>query len=75
MIESVFEYWCWMYPDIRFKKLYAFAASDGGLDLMRHLFFSPRYDLGDNAFELDPYRRNPSKIIKQFQNCLGVKEL
>lgn len=72
---SVMAYWCEHYPDIQLIKLYAYSASEKGLDLIRYLFFSPRYDLGENAFELDPYRRNPSKLIKHFQQCLEQKKL
>jgi hypothetical protein len=73
LIRSVFDFWCEQYPDVQFKKLYAFAASDEGEMLMKHLFFSPRYDLGDKTFELDLYRPNPSKLIKDFQNCIQGK--
>ncbi len=75
LLESIFDFWCERYPRIQLGRLYAFAASDKGLDLMYHLFFSPRYDLGENAFELDPYRRNPSKLIKSFQECLKQKKV
>lgn len=74
LLESIFDFWCEKYPHIQLIKLYAFASSDQGLDLMHHLFFSPRYDLGENAFELDPYRRNPSKLIKRFQKCIEQKK-
>ena len=74
LLESIFAFWCQQYPRVQLIRLYAFAASDEGLDLMRHLFFSPRYDLGERAFELDLYRRNPSKLIKSFQECIKRKE-
>lgn len=75
LVMSVMAYWCEHYPDIQLIKLYAYSASEKGLDLIRYLFFSPRYDLGENAFELDPYRRNPSKLVKHFQQCLEQKKL
>jgi hypothetical protein len=73
LVESILQFWCDQYPRIQIAPLYAFAVSDQGWDLMRHLFFSPRYDLGQHAFELDPYRRNPSRLIKNFQQCLKEK--
>lgn len=73
LIESVLQFWCDQYPRIQVTPIYAFAASDQGWDLMKHLFFSPRYDLGQRAFELDPYRRNPSRLIIKFQQCLKQK--
>lgn len=75
LLESIFDFWCEQYPHIQLTRLYAFAASEKGLDLIHHLFFSPRYDLGENAFEIDPYRRNPSKLIKSFQRCLDQKKI
>ena len=74
LIQSVFAFWCEQHPRVQFIKLYAFALSEEGLDLIRHLFFAPRYDLGENAFELDLYRRNPSKLIKSFQECIRRKD-
>ncbi|MBV9688924.1 MAG: hypothetical protein JO202_04350 [Ktedonobacteraceae bacterium] len=75
LAESVLKYWCEQYPDIQLIKLYAYTAGEEGLDLLKHFFFSPRYDLGDNAYELNPYQRNPSKIIKAFQKCIKEKAL
>lgn len=74
LIKSVFDYWCEQYPDVQFKKLYAFAASKEGEILIKHLYFSPRYDLGEKSFELDLYRPTPSKLIKDFQMCIQNKQ-
>jgi hypothetical protein len=74
LLQSVFNFWCEQYPDIQLLKLYAFALSDEGWDLMKHLFFSPRYDLGANTFELSPNQRNPSRLITSFQKCVKQKE-
>lgn len=73
LINSVFNFWCEQYPQVQLAKLYAFAASEEGSDLIKHLFFSPRYDLGENAFELNPYQRTPSKLLKLFQECIKQK--
>jgi hypothetical protein len=71
LIQSVLEFWCSLYPSIKVSRLYGFALSEDGLRLIRHLFFSPRYDLGDSAFELDLYRPgNPSPLVQQFQRCI-----
>jgi hypothetical protein len=70
LIGSMLDFWCKQYPQVQIVKFYAFAASDTGWDLMKKLFFSPRYDLGESAFELDPYKRNPSRIVRAFQQCV-----
>ena len=74
LINSVLHYWCEHYPKIRITKLYAYAESDEGWNLIKHLFFAPRYDIGKKAFELDPLQMNPSKLIKAFQDCLKERE-
>lgn len=75
LIVSMLNFWCQQYPSITLSRLYAFASSDEGHRLIHHLFFSPRYDLGENAFELDPLRpNNPSRLIQQFQSCIRLKE-
>jgi hypothetical protein len=73
LLSSVFDFWCERYPEIQIEKLYAYAGSEKGWDLIKRLFFAPRHDLGRNAFELDPTLRNPSKLIKPFQECLISK--
>jgi hypothetical protein len=73
LLQSVFDFWCERYPDIQLTKLYAYAGSEKGWDLIKRLFFAPRYDLGQNAFELNPYQRNPSKYLQPFQKCLKEK--
>jgi len=70
LINSVFNYWCSHYPDHKISKIYAYADSDEGWHLIRHLFFSPRYDIGEKAFELDMRQINPSPLITSFQECL-----
>jgi len=73
LMKSFIDFWCNSYPEIQIKKLYAYAGSEKGWDLIKRLFFSPRYDLGNNAFELNPLVRNPSKYLEQFQKCLTSK--
>lgn len=73
LLNSVIDFWCEQYPRVQLVKLYAYASSDEGMELMKYLFFSPRYDLGENVFELDPYRRNPSPFVKRFQRGIADK--
>jgi hypothetical protein len=72
--EDLLNYWCHHYPEIQLVKLYAVARSEGGWDLVKHLFFSPRHDLGKGAFELDLGERNPSRLIKKYQECIKRKD-
>jgi hypothetical protein len=73
LLTSMFDFWCEQYPDVQLIKLYAYAASDKGWDLIKRLYFAPRYDIGRNSFELNPYERNPSRLLKPFQDALRAK--
>jgi hypothetical protein len=73
LLQSVFDFWCEKYPDIQLIKLYAYASSLDGWDMIKRLFFTPRKDIDFNAFELDPYERNPSHYLKAFHQCLQAK--
>jgi len=73
LLNSVFSFWCDQYPTVQLSKIYASAYSKEGLGLIKHLFFSPRYDLGKDIYELEPYRYNPSKVIQRFQHCIAEK--
>lgn len=70
LLTSVFNYWCDQYPVMRLSKIYAYADSKEGWNLIKHLFFAPRYDIGAKAFELDLSQPNPSKLVTSFQTCL-----
>jgi hypothetical protein len=82
LFNSTMDYWC-NHPEIHIRKLYAFAlgaSSDleeaeesDGLRFVKKLFFSPRYDIGDNAWELDLDHYNPSIAIRKFQQCIKGK--
>ena len=75
LIQSMLDFWCQQYPVIRLRRLYAFGATSQGRRFIHHLFFSPRYDLGSNAWELDPMSEdNPSRLIASFQDCIKSKE-
>ncbi|GCE32072.1 hypothetical protein KDA_75560 [Dictyobacter alpinus] len=73
LIQSFLAFFCDQYPSIQIAKFYAYASTDEGFDLMQQLLFSPRYDLGDNTFELDPMRRNRSRLVRSFQECIRKK--
>jgi len=73
LIQSFLSFLCDHYPSIQLAKLYAYASTDEGFDLMQQLLFSPRYDLGENVFELDPMRRNRSRLVRMFQECIQQK--
>ena len=74
LIEDLLHYWCDQYPEIQLVKLYATAWSEGGWDIVKHLYFSPRRDLAPDAFELDLMERNPSRFLKQYQQCVQLKD-
>jgi hypothetical protein len=44
--------------------------SKEGWSLIKHLYFAPRYDIGEKAFELNPSHPNPSKLIQAYQDYL-----
>jgi predicted DNA-binding transcriptional regulator AlpA len=74
LIQSFFDFWCNLSPEITIGRLFALATSEQGMSVIHHLFFSPRYDLSENAFELLPLRAgNPSNLVKSFQQCVQQK--
>ncbi|GHO54783.1 hypothetical protein [Ktedonobacter robiniae] len=80
LLKSVIGYWC-DHPEVNIRKLYAFALGaagnmgeeNDGLRMIRKLYFSPRYDIAENAWELDLEHYNPSPIVRGFQNCVREK--
>jgi hypothetical protein len=76
LLHSVMQSWYEQYPEIQIRTLFAFAL-DGeegeGIRLIRKLFFAPRYDIGENAWELRLDRYNPSPVVQQFQKSLKEK--
>ena len=70
LLKSIFNYWCKQHSTIKLSKVYAYADSTEGWYLIKHLYFSPRRDIGERAFELDLNEPNPSKLITSFQDCL-----
>lgn len=76
LLHSTMQFWYEQYPTIQISTLYAYAL-DGeegeGIRLIRKLFFAPRYDIGENSWELRLDRYNPSPVIQQFQKSLKEK--
>lgn len=73
LLHSILSFWCEQYPDVQITSLYGFALNEElgtGLRLIRKLYFAPRYDLGENAWELRLDRYSPSPVIQRFQECL-----
>lgn len=52
---------------IHIGKIYARTLSDPGEMMVKKLFFSPRYDIAENTWELNVSRPNPSRIVQSFQ--------
>ncbi|GCE17296.1 hypothetical protein [Dictyobacter kobayashii] len=77
LLNSMLEHWI-NHPEIKFNKLYGFASGatedmseeNDGMRLVKKLFFSPRYDIDKNAWELNLNYYNPSPIIQKFQKRL-----
>ena len=75
LLQSIFDFWCDLYPKVQISRLYADVTNESGMHAIHHLFFSPRYDLGETVYELRPLRAgNPSSLISQFQGCIRQKE-
>ena len=73
LLNSILNYWCNQSNNFTVSKVFAYADSEEGWNMIKHLFFAPRYDIGQRVFELDPNQTNPSKLITAFQNC--IKEM
>ncbi|MGI9058542.1 MAG: hypothetical protein ACR2H5_08180 [Ktedonobacteraceae bacterium] len=74
VFREVLSFWCTQYPERYIKKIYAQAASNEGDILVRKLYFSPLYDLSDDAYVLDLRKLGVSKLVQRFQECLKDKE-
>ncbi len=74
VLREALRYWCDQYPDRYIEKIYAQAATEAGDMLIRRLFFSPLYEISDDAYVLDLRKRGLAKPIRTFQECLKHKE-
>ncbi len=73
LLQGITDFWCEHYPTFQMTKLYAYAFSDEGMQLIKHLFFSPRYDLDERAYELDLTKPSPSRMVRSYQECVRRK--
>jgi len=74
VLREALRFWCDQYPDRYIEKIYAQAATDDGDILIRRLYFSPLYNLADNAYVLDLKRPGIAKPVRIFQECLQQKK-
>ncbi len=74
ILREALRYWCDQYPDRYIEKIYAQAATAAGDVLIRRLYFSPLYELSDNAYLLDLRKPGIAKPIKLFQECIQHKK-
>ncbi|MGH2479638.1 MAG: hypothetical protein ACRDHW_08290 [Ktedonobacteraceae bacterium] len=74
LIRAIIDFWVdEQYPERYARKIYVQAVSERG-DLFVQLFrMAPRYDLAENAFELDLTRPGLSRIIRDFQKRIAAK--
>ncbi len=70
LLNSWFDYWCEQAPTRRIGKMYARILSDTGELMVKKLFFSPMYNISEDAWMLDVSRPNPSRIVRSFQACM-----
>ena len=74
MLQCHMQFWIENFPQTKITKLYAYASSEEGRLMMKHLYCTPRYDLNKQAFELDLFDVNPSELITRFQQRLYGKD-
>lgn len=74
LMNSVFNYWCNQAPNRTIGRMYGRAVSKDGEMMAKKLFFSPLWNISDEAYVLDISRPNPSRIVQSFQYCMEPKE-
>jgi hypothetical protein len=75
LLSAWFDFWSWQATrGLRIAKVYARILSASGEMMVKKLFFSPRYDINGNTWELDVSRPNPSRIVQSFQCCIKTSE-
>jgi len=74
VLRAALDFWCEQYPERYIEKIYAQAASEYGDILIHKVFFSPLYDIADDAYVLDLRRPGTSMIIRKFQESLAEKK-
>lgn len=73
VLREVLNFWCSQYPKRYIDKIYAQAATEAGDILIRKLYFSPLYNLSDNAYVLDLKKPGISQLVRTFQENLKAK--
>ena len=66
LLHSTMQFWL-AHPEVHIDKLFAFALGSDGMQLIRKMFFWPRRDISDNAWELDFSVMNPNKAIEEYR--------
>ncbi len=74
VLREALRFWCNQYPDRYIEKIYAQAASESGDVLIRKLFFSPLYNISDNAYVLDLRKPGIAIPVRRFQECIKSKQ-
>ena len=74
IIRDLFDFWYQQYPERYVEKIYARADSKAGDIFIRKLFFSPLYDISDEAYVLDLRKPGIAPLIKRFQENLVAKD-
>jgi hypothetical protein len=73
ILNKVASYWCEQWPKRKVMRIYAQTVSDEGLYLVQKLFFAPLFGFPDNAYVLDMQRKNPSRFVRNYQECIAAK--
>ncbi len=81
IIRAIMQFWVDQYPEKRIKRVYAQTVSHQGRALAKKLYFGPLYTVGEDgltrvedSYVLDLQEEAISKIIRQFQETLKVKD-
>lgn len=81
IIHAVMQFWIDQYPERRIKRIYAQAVTDQGQTLVKKLYLAPLYIMRkeglervEEAYVLDLRDKAVSKVIRQFQEQLEMKE-
>jgi hypothetical protein len=81
IIHAIMKFWIDHYPEKRIKRIYAQTVSEQGHTLAKKLYLGPLYILRndgltrvEDAYVLDMQEEATSKVIRQFQERLKVKE-
>ncbi len=81
IIHAIADFWVEQYPEKRIKRIYAQAVSEQGRTLVKKLYLAPLYIIEgyglkrvEDAYVLDMQEKAISKMIRQFQEKLEVKE-